>query len=166
MTGQPVPVQKQGVSDCAQPPDPEFWTVHVHGPDDVIPFDTEDLAECYAAAIMDLTKPGGPLYPSSPLSPVISAHVIPPADPAVPVQGEADAREGLADRAREIAELYLYNGDVDRPLNDGYGKLLSLADSIDAVLAGSPVHEGETDVPIRRDGCACGRTDEHGPHES
>lgn len=76
--------------ECSQPPDAQFWTVHVHGPDDVMPFVTEDEAECYAAAIVDLTEPGRALHPASPLSPLISAHVIPPADPVVsPVQGEA-----------------------------------------------------------------------------
>jgi hypothetical protein len=71
------------MESCDQSGDEKFWTVHVHGPDDVILFDTQDGAECYVAAIEDLTKPNGWLRASSPLDPVISAHVIPPTRPVV-----------------------------------------------------------------------------------
>lgn len=65
-------------AECMQASHAEFWTVHVHGPDDVIPFDTEAEANSYVAAIVDLTKPGGALEPRSELDPHISAHVIGP----------------------------------------------------------------------------------------
>jgi uncharacterized HAD superfamily protein len=37
----------------------------------------------------------------------------------------------LGEALRELAEAYLYNGDTDQPLNEGYEKLLSLADDVD-----------------------------------
>lgn len=66
-------------------------------------------------------------------------------------------RDGLAGRAREIAELYLYSGDVDQPLNDGYSELLSLADSIETVVVGSPSGEAvEKPITVKRYCSGCG----------
>lgn len=67
---------------CPEPAHPEFWTVHVHGPDDLVFCDSEDEARGYEAAITDLTREGRPLAPMSPDDPTVSAHVIPPASEA------------------------------------------------------------------------------------
>lgn len=48
---------------------------------------------------------------------------------------DCDRCEGTRDVARQIrnlAELYLYDGDSDQPINDGYGAFLAYADSIES----------------------------------
>lgn len=39
---------------------------------------------------------------------------------------------GVADELRDLAETYLYNGDLDRPLCAGYDKAFDLADRLDS----------------------------------
>ena len=63
---------------------------------------------------------------------------------------DCDRCEGTRDVARQIrnlAELYLYDGDSDQPINDGYGAFLAYADSIELTEARTvepPVREQET----------------------
>jgi len=61
---------------CPEPGHPTKWTMHVHGPDDLIYFDTEEVARRTA---QDMTEWWAQLDHSSPLEPSMAWHVIPPA---------------------------------------------------------------------------------------
>ena len=59
-----------------------------------------------------------------------------------PLLAERDAALAVVAKAaedvRELAELYLYDGDTDRAVNDGYGALLCLADVLAAPKESTP----------------------------
>ncbi len=75
-------------SMCTQPGDERRWVVHVHGPDDLVLYDTEAEARACEAVIEDLTRQGR-LFRLSPNEyPTVSAHVIPPAVLAVGALGQ------------------------------------------------------------------------------